>query len=50
MNEYWQICVFVQPPTFHFMFKGNHLLRQATAKNNFRVCFLEGFTIVHIQK
>ena len=28
MNEYsWLIHAFVQLPTFHFMFKGNHLLR-----------------------
>ena len=36
MNEYsWLIHVFVQLPTFHFMFKGNHLLRLVTAKFNF---------------
>ena len=38
MNKYmysWLIRALVQLPTFHFMFKGNHLLRQATTKINF---------------
>ena len=36
MNEYsFLIHALVQLPTFHFMFKGNHLLRKEIAKLNF---------------
>ena len=51
MNEYsWLIRAFVQLPTFHFMFKDNHLLRLATTKFNFQSWFFEGFAIGRILK
>ena len=51
MNEYsWLIRVLVQLPTFHLIFKGNHLLRWATAKIYFLSWFFKGFTVARILK